>query len=126
DPQNPGGGNQTSRITVNGTIITQNAGHCDDSVTSCVNGSLITVGGFDDPFSPFLPTIAQDHERYNLAPQIADGSTSIVVNTLNPSNDDNIFLAVFQVTGLGGVNAPPPDSSATPEPGSLLLLASGL
>jgi len=119
--------NQASTVTVNGTTITQNAGSRDDSVDAfAANGSLITVGGFDDPFSPLLPSYANDHERYNLIPEIADGSHSIIVQTFNSSQDDNIFLAVFQVSGLAGVNAPPPDSSATPEPASLSLLATGL
>lgn len=112
-------GGQSSRVTVNGTVITDNAGNFDDGAGS--NGALITVGGYDDPFSPLLPSYADDHERYNIAPYIAAGSTSININTLNTSNDDNIFLAVLQVTGTGGVNAPPPGNSV-PEPGSLALV----
>ena len=88
------------------------------------NGSLITVGGFDDPFSPFLPTYDEDHERYNLVPYITNGDTTISVRTVNPSGDDNIFLAVFHVTGEAGINEPPPDATV-PEPGTLSLLAIG-
>ncbi|MBX3638668.1 MAG: hypothetical protein KF683_25125, partial [Rubrivivax sp.] len=68
------GSGQTSVVTVNGTTITERAGCNDDSAdANAANGNLITVGGDDDPFSPFLPTTAQDHERYNLVPQIGVG-----------------------------------------------------
>jgi len=107
---------QTSTITVNGTTITTNAGNNDDSVDgSAANGNLITVGGDNDPFSALNPSYAADHERYNLIPEIADGSSSISVHTVNPSNDDNIFLEVFHVSGLASVN------SNTPEPSSIVL-----
>jgi hypothetical protein len=114
---------QDSTITVNGTTITETAGNNDDGL-EVANGSLITVGGFDDPFSPLLPTYDQDHERYNLVPYITNGDTTISIRTLNPSGDDNIFLAVFHVTGEAGINEPPPNTEV-PEPGTLSLLAIG-
>jgi hypothetical protein len=126
DPANPDTPGQSSTITVNGTVITNNAGHCDDARdASCTNGNLITVGADNDPFSPLLPTLAQDHERYNLTPELTTGETSITIGTLNPSNNDNIFLETFLITGIGGVNAPPPNS-AVPEPGTLSLLGMGV
>ena len=76
------------------------------------NGSLITVGGFDDPFSAaFLPTYDGDHERYNLVPFVDDGDTQIRIDTFNSSADDNIFLAAFYVLGEASV-------VTVPEPGS--------
>lgn len=116
---------QASTVSVNGVTITTNAGNNDDGAAT-VDGSLITVGGFNDPFSPFLPSYADDHERYNLVPQINQGDTSIVVNTANASQDDNIFLAVFDVFGQAGINEPPPPTSAVPEPATLTLLGTGL
>jgi len=114
---------QESTVKVNGTTITTVAGNNDDGVGSLNNGQLITVGGYDDPYSPLLPSYDADHERYNLVPHIANGSTTINVETLNPSSDDNIFLALFHVTGDAGVNEPPPPA---PEPGTLALLGLGL
>ncbi len=114
-------------MKVNGTTITNNAGNNDDSADGVSNGNLITVGGFNDPFSPLLPSYAGDHERYNLVPFITNGDTSITVGTRNPSGDDNIFLAVFQVTGRAGINQPPPPPSTNvPEPASLALFGLGL
>ena len=121
---------QTSTIDINGTRITNNAGCNDDNAdASPNNGNLITVGGFDDPFSPFLPSVVADKERYNLVPQIVNGNTSITVVTSNNSRDDNIFLAVFHVSGIAGVNAPPPPPvppNGVPEPMSLSLVALAL
>jgi hypothetical protein len=110
---------QRSDVSVNGTLITENAGNFDDG-ENLSDGSLITVGGFDDAYSPFLPTYDQDHERYDLTPYITLGDTSITVRTANASQDDNIFLATFQVTGEATINNP------VPEPGSLTLLGLGL
>lgn len=115
---------QSSTVTINGTTITTNAGNNDDGVGFTSNGQLITVGGFNDPFSPMLPSYGDDHERYNLVPQITAGDTSINITTLNPSRNDNIFLAIVHAAGRGGVNTPPP--SQVPEPGTLSLLAFAL
>lgn len=122
------GSGQSSTVKVNGVAITNNAG-CNDSSVDAIasNGNLITVGGFVNGVnSGILPSVANDHEYYDLASQITAGDTSIIVDTNNPSNDDNIFLAVFQVTGRAGINTPPPPPTGVPEPGSLALVGLAL
>lgn len=114
---------QASQVTVNGTLITNNAGNNDDGAAAS-NGSLITMGGFDDPFSTMLPSYENDHERYNLTPLVNDGDSSISIRTLNPSNDDNIFLAVFNV--LGEANICTENCNNVPEPMSLALIGIAL
>lgn len=112
--------NQTSRVTVNGTTMTENAGCNDDSAdASAANGNLITVGGDDDPLSPLNPTVAQDKERYNLANFLTTGDTSMSIRTFNASNNDNIFLLVFASSVEATINR-------TPEPSALALAGLGL
>jgi len=110
---------QRSTITVNGQQMTENAGNFDDG-DAAANGTLITVGSFDDPFSPLNPGYDTDTERYNLIPFITAGDTSITVRTINASEDDNIFLAVFHVTGEADITTVPD------QPETLLLLGLGL
>src|ERR1039458_9317073 len=115
---------QESTITVNGTTITNSAGDNDDCdvYPSASNGCLITVGTdlnngdptVSDPFSPLLPTYAQDHERYDLSGEMTVGGTSITIDTINASEDDNIFAAVFEVSGDVTFN------TGTPEPATFL------
>lgn len=127
DGTNCTGAGQSSTITVNGTTITNNAGCNDSSVDATpANGNLITVGGYINGFTTsILPSIANDHEMYNIVPQITKGDTKITVNTLNPSNNDNIFLAVFNVSGEAGINVPPPNNNV-PEPSTLGLFGLAL
>ncbi len=101
------GGGQFSTVTVNDLPLTSCAGNFDDGLGE--NGALITVGGVGDSTanptdgtSTTSPT-GDDDELYNLAPFLNDGDTSIVINTANPSNDDNLFLAVVSITGQAAV-----------------------
>lgn len=93
---------QFSQIDVNGVRMTTSAGGQDDGAGE--NGALITMGGLDDtndnPADPNVNDIngpRYDDELYNLLPFTANGDKVITVNTLNPSNDDNIFFGVLLV-----------------------------
>lgn len=95
------GTQQYSTIDVNGRRLSTAAGGEDDGYSS--NGGLITVGGLGDdranPDSPdATPTSPRsDDELYDLRPFVADGATSITIDTSNPSNDDNVFFAAFEM-----------------------------
>jgi hypothetical protein len=94
---------QFSEVSVNNQRITSSAGGEDDGASS--NGALITVGGLGDlntnPTNPFAnPTNPfSDDELYSLLPLISNTTSSILINTINPSFDDNIFLAYFSLSG---------------------------
>lgn len=106
--------NQSSRVEVNGGLLTDTAGGMDDAdvgpLGAGANGRLITVGGDDDPFSNGA-SYNDNRERYNLVPFISAGDTAINIRTINASRDDNIFLAVFRVAGEATI-----DDGSVPEP----------
>lgn len=115
-------GGQVSTVTVNGQTLTTVAGNFDDGVGA--NGGLVTVGGYDDPFTAVGETdYTKDNERYDLKSLITAGDTTIKVDTFNSSADDNIFVAGFFVTGRAGINEPPPP---IPEPSTYALMGLGL
>jgi hypothetical protein len=100
---------QYSLITVNGQRISTSAGGQDDG--SGTNGALITGGGIGDsrnnPSDPFATDSGgprTDDEYYNLLPFIKKTDTVIKVDTSNPSNDDNIFFAWFDLSAHADVN----------------------
>lgn len=90
---------QFSIVDVNGARMTSCAGNFDDGFAA--NGGLITVGGVgdstDNPADPNTQT-GTDDELYNLDPFLAQGATSIEIQSSNPSQDDNLFLAVISIT----------------------------
>lgn len=111
-----------SLIDINSSRLTSCAGNLDDApITEPVaNGSLITVGGLDDtninPADPFQQAAdgqllrVEDDELYDLIPFVSTGDTAIVVDTLNPSDDDNIFFAYVFTSVPSAVlpDVPPP------------------
>lgn len=100
---------QYSLVSVNGQRVSTSAGGQDDGTSE--NGGLITAGGLRDsrtnPADPFATDSGgprTDDEYYNLLPFIKKTDTIIRVDTLNPSNDDNIFFAWFDLTSNADVN----------------------
>ncbi|MFZ2451196.1 MAG: hypothetical protein WAW36_11815 [Methylovulum miyakonense] len=103
------GGEQYSTVKVNGNLLSSAAGGQDDG--GLFDGSLITVGGVGDananPADPnALPNgdPAFDDELYSLLPWIKKTDTSITVDTVNPSNNDNIFFAYFDLSTNADIN----------------------
>jgi Ca2+-binding RTX toxin-like protein len=111
---NCGGVAQFSTVDINGQRLTSCAGNYDDGEAN--NGALLTVGGVgdttDNPADPNSQT-GTDDELYSLAPLLDNGDQQIVIETANPSTDDNLFLAVFQVPGRASVKLEGPPGSAT-------------
>lgn len=107
---------QFSQVDVNSRRLTTSAGGQDDGAGE--DGALITVGGIgDDPANPSDPLAEDgagtraDDELYDLAqgnasnsaPFLVNGITSFTVDTLNPSDNDNIFFMGLNVTAKGSV-----------------------
>jgi hypothetical protein len=98
------GGGQFSTVDVNGSRLTSCAGNYDDGLGE--DGALITVGGVGDSLdNPADPTTqgGTDDELYNLTPFVHNGDSSLVLQTANPSGDDNLFLAVVSITAMATV-----------------------
>lgn len=107
---------QFSQVDVDGRRLTSSAGGQDDG--SAGNGGLLTIGGLGDSADNPDPDATPagdprvDDELYDLAqgnaddetPYLADGSSGITVTTINPSNDDNIFFAGFNITAIVSVD----------------------
>lgn len=113
---------QFSIVDGNGRRLTSSAGGQDDG--EAVDGGLITAGGLDDnPANPdptanpqFANDPRTDDELYDLGqgnvvdptPFLSNGLLSYKFDTVNPSNDDNIFFLGVNVTARAGINEPPP------------------
>jgi LPXTG-motif cell wall-anchored protein len=79
--------------------ISLTAGGQDDGANS--GTALMTVGGIGDSRAlPGLSATDNDDELYGLESFLAAGDTSLTVNTLNVSGDDNLFLSVLYFEGV--------------------------
>jgi hypothetical protein len=98
------GGGQFSIVEVNSQLLSNCAGNYDDGIGA--NGGLITVGGVGDlPDNPTPPNAPlTDDELYNLEPFLAQGSTNIEIKSSNPSDNDNLFLAVISISARAQVS----------------------
>jgi hypothetical protein len=114
---------QFSTVDVNGTRLSSCAGGADDGALN--NNSLITVGGvgdsMDNPSNPFCQAgnsqcTTTDDELYGIASFLNQGVTQVSLTTANPSNNDSIFLAILQITGVCQVNCGPPPCQVDCEP----------
>ena len=90
---------QFSHVDINSQRLTSSAGGQDDGEGT--NGALITVGGLgDNPAVPPNPntgpvTARSDDELYDLRSFAKQNDTSMQIDTLNPSVDDNIMFAAL-------------------------------
>lgn len=94
---------QRTLLAVGGRPLTSSAGGLDDSLDG------LTVGGFQDspvnPADPSSPSEADD-ELYDLArgngvdpaPFLPLGTTAVVLDSSNPSEDDHLFFVGLNVT----------------------------
>ncbi|MFK0732167.1 MAG: hypothetical protein ACIWVG_13560, partial [Gloeotrichia echinulata HAB0833] len=99
---------QVSQVKVNNQLLTQVAGNFDDGQGA--NSGLLTIGGLgDNPNNPSPSSTdpTTDDELYNLLPFIKNGDTSLIINTVNPSNDDHIFFAHLTLKGITGIVSTP-------------------
>lgn len=120
------GSTQYSTVHVNGQPLTSAAGGQDDGYSA--NGALITAGGIGDSLAnPTDPTAypygyRSDDELYDLRPFVRSGDRAITVTTANPSNDDNVFLSVFEMNPpVIGVSVGVAPLEVTPSWQSLIL-----
>jgi outer membrane protein OmpA-like peptidoglycan-associated protein len=108
------GGSQTSRVDVNGARLTSCAGGADDSASP----SLVTVGGVGDstanPADPNATNSGTDDELYDLAPLVSQNDTQLTIDTANPSGDDNVFVAVVEVSAQATVGIGLPVNTVAP------------
>ncbi|QLE47646.1 PEP-CTERM sorting domain-containing protein [Nostoc sp. C057] len=100
--------------------LTSSAGGQDDGESS--NGGLITAGGIGDsltnpdPFASDSGGFKTDDELYNLAlgnsndpnPFIQSGDTFIELNTVNPTNDENVYSLFITSKFKTKVSVPEP------------------
>jgi hypothetical protein len=105
-----------TQVDVNSMRLTTSAGGQDDGEPAV--GGIITLGGTGDtaanpdPFAPAITPSLPDDELYDLRPFVMPGDTSVTIFTLNPSNDDNVFLANLFLRNVEAVTPCPPADDA--------------
>jgi hypothetical protein len=104
--QGPFGTDMANLVNVNEQRLTSSAGGEDDG--SAGDGSLITVGGIGDTNGnpqPFAPStgLRTDDELYDLRPFLGPDARQIVVESINPTFDDDIFFAYFVTSVPAGI-----------------------
>jgi hypothetical protein len=124
NPHECGPAEQNSIIDVDEQRLTSCAGGYDDGELAPEH--LITVGGIGDstnnPTNPLATNEGEDDELYDLTPFLHEGDTHLSVETANPSGDDDVFLAVIEITASASVGTgeevppPPPAPEATTAP----------
>jgi len=88
-------GTQYTVVTVQGNVVSDCAGGLEDGAYA--NGALITVGGWGDDF--MNPAVSgADDEKYNLAPSLTVGDTTVHLTFANPSDDDSTFVLAIGIT----------------------------
>lgn len=93
---------QNAKITLNGGLLTANAGGADDSLdTPPQNGTLITLGGYGDD-----PVNNDSDELYNVAHLITNGVQNLqFVFTDVGGPDDDVVNAIY-FSGVGVTPTP--------------------
>ena len=88
-------GSQYTIVTVQGNVVSDCAGGFEDGAFA--NGALLTVGGYGDDFANPAQSGADD-EKYDIAPSLTVGDTTIDLTFENPSGDDSTFVLAIAVT----------------------------
>ena len=102
--------------------VTTTAGGADDAT----GWALLSVGGLGDSLTlpDLTDPLAADDELYGLNPFLNTGDTSISINTINSSFDDQIFQAVAFLDGIAlegatTVGTAAPDSEGLANTGAI-------
>jgi hypothetical protein len=100
----------TTSANATPAYLTKVAGGSDDG--EAANGALVTIGGIGDSTAnnpgtstTFVSPERTDDELYSLDQYLLAGDTELTLSTINPSNNDNIWQAVFFLSRVQVANA---------------------
>lgn len=91
---------QNSRLTVNGNIITENAGAYDDGAGG-TNGALITLGGYGDD-----PDNNDSDELYNIKNQLINGANYLNFTFTDVAAPEDDVINAIYFSGVGICSSP--------------------